>query len=1021
MKPYSSRKTLSEFPSWPGSSQRAFRWIFVTALALPLLGSLLVIHSLSRAQANLAPAWVQQQTNTGSPWWQGVNIFRGDTIPPEMDNLINVVGWGRTVQNSEDRDYVFRQVERIHTSGGWYVGNISVTNADYETYPARPELLTAVVLDVYGHPISFTWESTPDEPSWYENTNHPVWQAYLLELARAQVDSGVDGIILDGIAGTAGSIGFGLGGSFGEPDMTMFREYLSEMYTPQELLDQFGIEDIGTFNYKEYIHDLGMADQWLGDQQEDVPFYDDFVRFQRRATVDFMSQLTSNTKNYAQMTYGREIVFTGNLGGLWINKLIFADLLEYITSEYPYHFYGYPPDSHSVQACKLTRALGNKPALLVHSMNTVGDFYDWDSTSTLMTIHIAEAYASSCMLMVPYRLWGPDGSTYDGDMAALAPVYRFIKDNTFAYEQVKSLSEVALLYSMATDFHTGGYHDNLWGLNFALLDSQVQHDIVALGDDIWLTDTFSSTSLAPYSLVFLPEAAYLSDSHVDTILSFVAGGGAVVAWGEIGIYDETGQQVEYHELAPLTVPGTHAYGDGWFITVTGDLGESYRQTHDPAVRQQLVSLVNDYADGITASSAEHTLSILAYEQMGGSRLVAHLINNDYITTTDQVQPTDPFTVKLNPPSGFLDQTDIQVYALSPHRETPSLLTFTVESGHLIIDHPGVSIYDVLVILPEGDALVFANEMLNVLTSGITGAKNEGYDTGSLDDLLVQVDDATAAGNHLLARQLGRDALQQLHTLVRPRILFDEAHDEKNTLSWERALEIHPEHPEWYYFGALAAALEEDFVIERNPDVPISHELLQDYEALILAAPREMFDTAEESAVNQFVSNGGGLLVLADNGIVNSLNPIVSGYGMTFDRHDLFAPIPEADGSFIVDTFVAHSSVPSISFMETHGPASLIVESPAVAIAFTDEDTWRDTNNNVIYDTGEPTGPFVMVAVYESDQARVAAVADNAFQDEGFQYRSNDLLMSALLKWVTHWHPLYTDYIYLPVVLRRNGE
>jgi hypothetical protein len=65
----------------------------------------------------------------------------------------------------------------------------------------------------------------------------------MLEQAIALVDIGADGVIIDEIDGTYGSLVHG--GSFGEPDMSMFRTYLASIYTTQELLDLFGIEDIG--------------------------------------------------------------------------------------------------------------------------------------------------------------------------------------------------------------------------------------------------------------------------------------------------------------------------------------------------------------------------------------------------------------------------------------------------------------------------------------------------------------------------------------------------------------------------------------------------------------------------------------------------------------------------------------------------------------------------------------------------------------------------------------------------------
>lgn len=1014
---------LTRILHWIRCPHRSLRWVI-----LPLLLMLAVLFGdsplVEQAQmqtetAPSLPAQTQNLINTEQPWWQDVNVTSGAIVPAEMQRLVNVVGWGGLAELPRHQQRVWRQAERMHAEGGRYVGAISTLDATYETYIERPELANAAVIDIHGDPMIVPWESTVEEPRWWGNTNDPVWQAFLLEQGKALVDAGVDGIIIDEIEGTVTSAGYG--GSFGEPDMTQFREYLANRYMPQELRDQFDIKDIETFDYGKYVRDRGLAGTWMNSPWE-VPLYGEFMRFQRLAIVEFMTRLVNETKSYAQTTYGREVAFTANVWGLYPHLLIFADLLDYYTVEYPYIEHGYPPASQAILEHKLARALGDKPAILLPNITTVADLVHRPSSSTLMSLYIAESYASLGALMVPYGIYGwseAGGPTwYYGDMSILAPSYRFVWDNPFLYKKLDSQAQVAVLYSFPTDYHRGNWHhDRFRGLAYALLDGQVQYDIVPMGDNVWITDSFSLDRLEPYQLVFLPGAAYLSDAQVDLLLSFVAAGGTLVAWGDTGIYDEMGQETERPELETLTEPGTHAYGDGRFITMAEDLGERYLDAHDPTVRQQLVSLANEHTQRITVASAPRTLNVLAYEGMVGSQFVAHLINYDYNVETDEVQPTEPFTLTTRPPSGFLDQDEIQVYSLSPHHAT-SLLDFTVNDNLLIINHPGVGIYDALVAIPEVDARTLANDTLDTLTEAITQAKADDYNLSSLDDLLSQIDDAGTAGNHLLARQLGIEALDRLQALTRLRILFDEAHAERNTLSWERALRLNPDHPDWIYFGLLAGTLEDDFVFERNTDARLSFELLQQYDALILAAPWERLSSAELQAVEQYVRNGGGLLVLGDCGLDGTLNPITSIYDITVDSHCIFVSTSneERQGDFVIDEFADHPAVTGVPFMMTNWGESLTVQHQAVPLAFTDANSWQDSNWNGEYDPGEQTGPFTMIAAHERGPGRVVAVADNAFQDDGFEWRSNDLLMRSLLNWLSRRRPPDGNRVHLPLIL-----
>jgi len=582
------------------------------------------------------------------------------------------------------------------------------------------------------------------------------------------------------------------------------------------------------------------------------------------------------------------------------------------------------------------------------------------------------------------------------------------------------VAEVAVLYSFPTEL-ARWTRDAFRGLNYALLDSQVQYDIVPLGDDVWLEDTFSAASLAPYGLAFLPDATHLSDAQVGAVLSWVAGGGVVVAWGETGTHDEAWQPVTRPELAPLRVPGTHAHGTGWWVTLSEDLGWRYLGTHDPAVRQELESLVDRYADPVTFPSAHRTLNALAYGREGGSQLVVHLINYNYSIDTDEVTPTGPFTFMMHVPDGFASPAGAQVYSLAPSGR-PQLLSWWVEpSGLLSAEHPGVGTYDVLWVVPEDEARDLAEQVTGFLANALAAARSAGYNTSPLDGLLAQIDAATAARNHLLARQLGQEALAQLRGLMRVRVLFDEAHGEFNTLSWERAQQINPDHPEWIYFGALAEALSDDIILERNAAAPLHAALLRDYDAVVLSAPTLILTSSELGALRQYVRSGGGLLVLGDCGLGAPLNTLTAEYGIHFDPPCIFDAVQPGDtelrGDFSVSNFSDHVAVHGVGCMVTNWGESLRLSGAALELATTDAGVWQDANSDGHRDPGDPGGPFTVVAAHDVGGARVAAVADNSFQDDAFMSRGNARLMRALLCWVAA-HRLPSGHrAYLPAVRR----
>jgi len=228
------------------------------------------------------------------------------------------------------------------------------------------------------------------------------------------------------------------------------------------------------------------------------------------------------------------------------------------------------------------------------------------------------------------------------------------------------------------------------------------------------------------------------------------------------------------------------------------------------------------------------------------------------------------------------------------------------------------------------------------------------------------------------------------------ILFDEAHDEDKTLSWERAQVLLPEHPEWIYCGRMQADLADEFTLVRNPDASLTPQLLAGYDAVIFASPQAEVTPAERQALEQFMRDGGGVLWLGGSQWV--AEQFISGKGIHYDGRVLFEI--DGDGDFEVTNFAAHPPVAGVTRMVTNWGGSLQANWPAVPLATTPGNIFRDLNDNFAYDAGEPTGPFDIAAAYESGSARLVFVCGSPFQDDGYEWRNNTPFMRALLRWLT---------------------
>jgi len=242
------------------------------------------------------------------------------------------------------------------------------------------------------------------------------------------------------------------------------------------------------------------------------------------------------------------------------------------------------------------------------------------------------------------------------------------------------------------------------------------------------------------------------------------------------------------------------------------------------------------------------------------------------------------------------------------------------------------------------------------------------------------------------------------------VLFDEAHNEFNTLSREYAENLFPPYPETAYFGELVESLKDVYLFTSNFDARLTPELLQDYDVLFLSAPRDLFSESEVDAIHEYVEKGGGLIVLGACSIDDSLNPITSPYGIFFDKKCLFK---DGDPEEFFNSALEYSpSVFWISNFEDHPVTkyprllmiwgqSLKVTSPAVPLAYTDESIWADSNWNRKLDEDDARGPFTVLAASEAGTGRIVAFGCKNYGDMAFHARYTHVMIRSALEWILH--------------------
>jgi len=229
------------------------------------------------------------------------------------------------------------------------------------------------------------------------------------------------------------------------------------------------------------------------------------------------------------------------------------------------------------------------------------------------------------------------------------------------------------------------------------------------------------------------------------------------------------------------------------------------------------------------------------------------------------------------------------------------------------------------------------------------------------------------------------------------VLFDEAHDELNTISWERALEVNPDHPEFQHFGKLNELPPSEFRVERGLEI-LDSSRLSGFDVVVIVSPMATFSEEEINALGDFVDHGGGLLVVqqAWPDPLGGGNQLAEIFGLRYRAGALCSEHSDWDaGSFRVSVArSSHSIVQGIDGFHMNWGSSIEATSEDDVLLQTDEYAWQDVNGNRRRDADEPQGPLTVAVAHQVNDGRIVFIADNAFHDN-IWYANGPLFRNAL--------------------------
>lgn len=340
-----------------------------------------------------------------------------------------------------------------------------------------------------------------------------------------------------------------------------------------------------------------------------------------------------------------------------------------------------------------------------------------------------------------------------------------------------------------------------------------------------------------------------------------------------------------------------------------------------------------------------------------------------------------------------------VLILQQNNESPTILSRSPAADTTVV--AGDSLYfSVNVFDPDGNPLHYRWTVNGIPVSNAFGSsmmlKTDRTAPG-IDTVSVLISDGTWTTSC--------EWSVSIQAYVYPRICFDETHDERNTLSMERAQQLNPEHPDWVLFDILKTKMEKDYSVERFMSGELTPSVLEAYHVLMLSAPDKDFTEAERNAIRSFVENGGSLLFLGDAGLNTGVNDLLNDFSLTFDNVLFCAPPVQEGwdpGSPIISRFANHSSLDGVRSFNSNWGGTFSVVPSNTDVAWSDSTAWRDLDWDTEKDEAEPLGPFTVMSAIKYGEGKIFAISDNPFHD-GFwvwEANPNDDVLLTILRWLT---------------------
>ncbi len=317
------------------------------------------------------------------------------------------------------------KVDAITALGGKFQGavNINTADPDGKYNIGRQELIDG---SHFKSP-NMTWVTA------YGCANAPEYQEIIKNQAIKFIGLGVSAMQFDDPGGNFK--GYSFGGCFCQHCMQGFTSYVKDTYS-QAQIKEFGIDDIGTFHYKEYLktkYNITTSPEYLAGRKS-VPLDSAFKNFQllsSRAQLARMRQvLTDNSPSYIEFSYNN-----------YEFLMQFADKTH--EGKYAHDLFDYGIAEHTDEAYSFENAItGGTFATSLKKPQIVSPV---PRSLAKGRQGLAACYALGQYFLVPYDIYVPLRPRYFASVDEYGDMFHFIRQNPQLFNGYEIPSQVGIL------------------------------------------------------------------------------------------------------------------------------------------------------------------------------------------------------------------------------------------------------------------------------------------------------------------------------------------------------------------------------------------------------------------------------------------------------------------------------------------------------------------------------------------------------------------------------------------------